>query len=114
MTFDGLGIGIVMAIGNVEMNKAIPLDSAGGEGQLNITGNAFNVGVNFGIMVEPVKGLSLGLDYRSKINMFVDDGDAEHSQCPAAVHSEIQPGGGQPPSRQPMISAPVMRSTTNG
>jgi long-chain fatty acid transport protein len=70
------GIGIVFATGNVEMNKAIPLDSAGGEGQLNITGNAFNVGVNFGIMVKPVKGLSLGLDYRSKINMFVDNGDA--------------------------------------
>lgn len=70
------GIGIVMCTGNVELNKAIPLDSAGGEGALNISGNAFNVGVNFGIMVKPVKGLSLGLDYRSRINMFVDDGEA--------------------------------------
>jgi long-chain fatty acid transport protein len=82
------GIGIVMAIGNVEMNKAIPLDSAGGEGQLNITGNAFNVGVNFGIMVRPVKGLSLGLDYRSKINMFVDDGDATFT-VPSALQSSF-------------------------
>lgn len=82
------GIGIVMCIGNVELNKAIPVDSVGGEGALNIKGNAFNVGVNFGIMVKPVKGLSLGLDYRSKINMFVDDGDATFT-VPAALQTNF-------------------------
>jgi long-chain fatty acid transport protein len=82
------GIGIVMAIGNVEMNKAIPVDSLGGEGAVNITGNAYNVGVNVGIMLKPVKGLSIGIDYRSKINMFVDDGKADFT-VPGALVSNF-------------------------
>jgi long-chain fatty acid transport protein len=93
------GIGIVMTFGNVEMNKAIPIDSAGGEGALNITGNAFNVGVNFGIMVKPMKGLSLGLDYRSKINMFVDDGKADFT-VPYAVASNF-------PDNQVAVNLPL-------
>lgn len=80
------GIGLVMCTGNVELNKALPLDSAGGEGAVNIEGDAFNVGVNFGVMVRPIKGLSLGLDYRSRINMFVDDGNATFS-----VPSSLEP-----------------------
>jgi long-chain fatty acid transport protein len=70
------GAGVVLTFGNVELHKAIPLDDANGEGQLTITGSDYNVGMNVGVMVKPVKGLSLGLDYRSRINMNVDDGEA--------------------------------------
>jgi len=72
----GIGIGLVYAYGNVDMNRAIPINGAGGEGTLNIKGTASNFGFNAGIMVHPVKGLSLGLDFRSKIQMKVKGGDA--------------------------------------
>jgi len=77
------GAGLVMAFGNVELNKAIPLNGTGGEGSLQITGKSYNVGVNAAVMVKPVKGLSLGLDYRSKISMDVDEGKAYFTVPPS-------------------------------
>ncbi|MEI6435511.1 MAG: outer membrane protein transport protein [Bacteroidota bacterium] len=72
----GIGVGLVYAYGEVKMNKAIPIQGASGDGKLNITGATSNFGFNAGIMVHPIKGLSLGLDYRSKIEMKVKGGDA--------------------------------------
>jgi long-chain fatty acid transport protein len=73
----GIGVGMVFATGNVELNKALPLEGQTGiEGKATITGNAFNVGFNGGIFLRPVKGLQIGIDYRSRINMNVDNGDA--------------------------------------
>jgi long-chain fatty acid transport protein len=85
------GIGMVMAIGTVELNKALPLDSNGGEGALNVKGNTFNVGFNVGVMVKPVKGLSLGLDYRSRIQMTVDDATADFT-VPGALQTSFPDG----------------------
>jgi long-chain fatty acid transport protein len=85
------GIGMVMAIGTVELNKALPLDSNGGEGALNVKGNTFNVGYNIGVMVKPVKGLSLGLDYRSRIQMTADDAKADFT-VPAALQTSFPDG----------------------
>jgi len=74
--FIGIGIGLVYAYGNVDMNKAVPINGGSGEGSVNIKGTASNFGFNAGVMVHPVKGLSLGLDYRSKIQMKVKGGEA--------------------------------------
>jgi len=74
--FIGIGVGLVYAWGNVDLNKAIPLEGANGDGTLNIKGSTGNFGFNAGIMVHPVKGLSIGLDYRSKILMKVKGADA--------------------------------------
>ncbi|MCK9218486.1 MAG: outer membrane protein transport protein [Bacteroidales bacterium] len=67
----GIGIGLVYAYGTVDLNKAIPLESASGDGTLHINGTTGHFGFNAGIMVHPVKGLSVGVDYRSKIEMKV-------------------------------------------
>ncbi len=72
----GIGVGLVYAWGNVDLNKAIPLEGTSGDGQLNIQGSTGNFGFNAGIMVHPVKGLSLGIDYRSKILMKVKGANA--------------------------------------
>jgi len=85
----GFGAGLVFAIGSVELNKALPLDGQNGmEGTTNITGSTYNVGFNGGIFVKPVKGLQIGIDYRSRINMNVDDGDATFN-VPAALASNF-------------------------
>ncbi len=72
----GIGIGLVYAWGNVDLNKALPIEGEDGDGTLNIKGSSSNFGFNAGIMVHPVKGLSLGLDYRSKILMKVKGANA--------------------------------------
>jgi long-chain fatty acid transport protein len=72
----GFGVGLVYATGNVDMNKSLPLQSASGEGSLNIKGNTSSFGFNAGIMVHPDQGWSIGLDYRSKIEMNVKGADA--------------------------------------
>ncbi len=72
----GIGVGLVYAYGTVDMNKALPLDGTNGEGTLNINGSTGNFGFNAGIMVHPDKGWSLGLSYRSKIEMSVDGATA--------------------------------------
>ncbi|NCA75011.1 MAG: hydrocarbon degradation protein [Alphaproteobacteria bacterium] len=72
----GIGVGLVYSYGSVDLNKAIPLQGSNGDGTLNIQGSTGNFGFNAGIMVKPVKGLSLGIDYRSKIEMKVKGADA--------------------------------------
>jgi long-chain fatty acid transport protein len=80
----GFGAGLVIATGSVDLNKAIPLQDASGEGQMNIKGSTTQFAFNAGVMVHPVKGLNIGIDYRSKIDMSVNDGDATF-KVPASV-----------------------------
>jgi long-chain fatty acid transport protein len=80
----GFGAGLVIATGDVDLNKAIPLQDAGGEGQMNINGSTTQYAFNAGIMVHPIKGLNIGLDYRSRINMSVENADATFD-VPASV-----------------------------
>lgn len=86
----GIGAGLVISTGSVNLNKAIPLDYAGGEGTLNIKGQTTQYGFNAGVMVHPVKDLSLGLDYRSQINMKVKNGDATFT-VPSSLASQFPP-----------------------
>lgn len=72
----GIGVGLVYATGTVDMNKNIPLEGANGDGTLHIKGSTSSFGFNAGIMVHPDKGWSIGVDYRSKIEMKVKGADA--------------------------------------
>jgi long-chain fatty acid transport protein len=84
----GIGIGLVYAYGTVDMNKALPLDGSTSEGTLNINGSTGSFGFNAGVMVKPAKGLSIGVDYRSKIEMKVKGGDATFT-VPQALGSSF-------------------------
>lgn len=72
----GLGLGLVYATGKFEMNKAMPVSDANGEGSVNLEGSTSNFGFNIGLMYKPVKGLNIGADYRSSVDMEVDDATA--------------------------------------
>jgi long-chain fatty acid transport protein len=84
----GIGAGLVIAYGNVDLNKAIPLQNAGGEGQTNIKGNTTKLGFNAGVLVHPIKGLNIGIDYRSKIDMSVKGANATF-MVPASVSANF-------------------------
>jgi long-chain fatty acid transport protein len=44
---------------------------------MNLKGSTTQIGWNAGIMVHPIQGLSLGLDYRSRIDMSVKNADVK-------------------------------------
>lgn len=69
----GVGVGLVYATGKFELNKALPVFNAGGEGSINLEGSTSKIGFNAGIMVRPIDGLNIGLDYRSAMDMETDD-----------------------------------------
>jgi long-chain fatty acid transport protein len=74
----GIGAGLVFAYGKVDLNRALPVsDSTGQEGHVNLKGHATNWGFNAGIAFHPTDKLSIGLSYRSKVNMNVKNGSAD-------------------------------------
>ena len=80
----GIGVGLVYATGTVDMNKSIPLqDGMGMDGSLHIKGSTSNFGWNAGIMIHPEPGWSIGIDYRSKIEMKVTGADATFAVAPS-------------------------------
>ncbi|MBS2097542.1 OmpP1/FadL family transporter [Carboxylicivirga linearis] len=81
----GVGVGFVAGNGNVDLNKALPIyGQDGAEGNVNLAGNTWAFGYNAGITYKASDALTLGLNYRSKILMKVDGGDATFN-VPTAV-----------------------------
>ncbi len=73
----GIGAGFVYSNGKVNLQKDIPLnDASGGYAHAELSGKANGFGFNAGIYFQPIEKLSIGLTYRSKVNMEVKDGEA--------------------------------------
>ena len=69
----GIGAGFVYAIGNVEINKALPYnDNSHGQPE----GKCRKFWFQCGVFYKPIEKLSIGVDYRSQITMSVEDGEA--------------------------------------
>lgn len=83
-----LGAGFVFATGDVELNRALPYNSAEVVGQVNLQGNTTAIGFNAGVMITPNDQWSIGIDYRSDVDMELDGGDATFT-IPTSVTSVI-------------------------
>ena len=81
----GIGAGFTYVIGDVKLNKAVPFNSATSE----LDGSGSNIGFNVGVYYKPTEKLSFGIDYRSKVIMKVEDGDANFSGIPSALSTTI-------------------------
>jgi len=68
-----IGAGLVLVQGNVELQKAL---SYSPDSYVKMRGSDFNAGFNLGLYYQATPKLSIGLDYRSKINMEVEGGSA--------------------------------------
>jgi long-chain fatty acid transport protein len=81
----GIGAGFIFATGNFGLRKAIPIqDQNGNYGQASLQGNAQGFGYNGGIFFKATDKLSLGLNYRSAVNMAITGGQATFT-VPASV-----------------------------
>lgn len=80
----GVGAGFIYSHGKVNLQKDIPvLDANGNYGHAELSGKASGFGFNVGIYYKPVEKFSVGLTYRSKVNMAVDNGQATFNIAPA-------------------------------
>jgi len=81
------GAGFIYAIGNVLLEKDLPLSS----GQDHVIANAqlkgkgSGIGMNASAYLKPSDRLSLGVTYHSRVNMNVKDGDATFTNIPSAL-----------------------------
>ncbi len=85
----GIGAGFVYAFGNVNLKKSIPLQNKDeADGRAELDGSANGMGFNAGIFFKPSEKFSVGLNYRSKVEMEVDGGDANFT-VPSGVASRF-------------------------
>src|SRR5688572_9963252 len=85
----GIGAGFVYSVGNVNLKKSIPLENKNEvEGRAELDGKANGMGFNAGIFFQPSEKFSIGLNYRSKVEMEVDGGDATFT-VPSGVASRF-------------------------
>jgi long-chain fatty acid transport protein len=80
----GIGAGFVFANGNVELKQDLPVvDANGNYGKADLTGSANGYGFNAGIYYKPCSKFSVGLTYRSQVNMKVNNGTATFTVPPS-------------------------------
>ena len=88
----GIGVGLIYASGKVNLQKDIPLaDADGNYGHAELSGKAHGYGFNVGIYFKPIQKLSIGLTYRSRVDMSVTDGQATF-KVPASVKANFPDG----------------------
>ena len=86
----GIGAGLDIVLGSVDLTKELPTPV---NGQVNLNGKSTAMGFNVGVFVKPTDKLSIGIDYRSKVNMKVENGDTKFTQIPSSM-SETFPSTG--------------------
>ncbi len=86
----GIGAGLNIVLGNVELAKVLPSPV---NGKFNMDGKSTALGFNVGAFFKPTDKLSIGVDYRSKVNMKIENGDTKFTQIPSSL-SETFPSTG--------------------
>lgn len=88
----GIGAGFVYSIGNVNLQKDIPVQDADGKyGHAELDGKASGFGYNVGLFVQATEKLNIGLSYRSQVNMEVAEGTATFT-VPSSLSSNFPSG----------------------
>ena len=88
----GVGAGFVYSDGKVNLQKDIPvIDANGTYGHAELAGKAVGYGFNAGVYFKPIDKFSIGLTYRSQVNMKVKSGDATFT-VPSSIASNFPNG----------------------
>jgi long-chain fatty acid transport protein len=88
----GIGAGFVYTIGNVNLQKDIPVQDADGNyGHAELDGKASGFGYNLGLFIQATEKLNIGLTYRSQVNMEVAEGTATFT-VPSSLSTNFPSG----------------------
>ena len=74
-----VGGGPVIGFGSVDLNKALPLQSEAGDGQINLNGTTVAYGYNVGVFLRVSPKLTAGVNFRSEVEMEMEGGEANFS-----------------------------------
>ena len=85
-----IGAGFVYMFGKVNLQRSLPITSQDGPSSLELDGSANGYGYNVGVYFTPTEKLSIGFNYRSKVEAEVEDGDASFYNIPMAAMSQFQ------------------------
>ncbi len=81
-----IGAGFVYTTADFELRKSVPLSSStSNEASAGLTGSSTANGFNLGAFANPIEQVSLGLSYRSQINLEIKDGVAKFSNIPGSL-----------------------------
>lgn len=104
--FVSIGGGFVYNRGSVDLTRAIPVANATGQdGQAELKGTGKGYGWNAGVFFKTESNITIGFDYRSKVNTTINNGNAMFSVAPS-----VQPNFPQPNTFTASIPLP---STTS-
>ena len=88
----GIGAGLVYSDGSVELKKDIPVqDAQGNYGKASLKGKANGFGFNIGLYFCPAKKVSIGISYRSRVQMQVKSGEASF-EVPSSLSQNFPNG----------------------
>lgn len=87
----GIGAGLDIATGSVSLRRSAPLEAQDGTKSYALLEGSAKVGIGFnlGAYYEVNDKISLGISYRSKIDLSVEDGDATF-KVPSLVQSRFE------------------------
>lgn len=89
----GVGAGFVYSIGSIEVSKDVFIsDTLGNFSTATIKGNLGGMGVNAGVYFKPTEEFSVGLTYRSQMNMNSKGATAEF-KVPTSLKDSVPNGG---------------------
>ncbi|MCJ8167176.1 outer membrane protein transport protein [Pontibacter sp. E15-1] len=90
----GIGVGFVVATGGVNLQRVLPVQGQDGqEGSIELDGGAETAyGFNAGVYFEPTEQLSIGINYRSKVDIKVNDGSVTFRNIPASAMGNFPDG----------------------
>ncbi|WP_026236103.1 OmpP1/FadL family transporter [Pontibacter roseus] len=90
----GIGAGLTYVVGSVNLQRSLPVEGQNGaEGAIELDGSAEPAfGFNAGIFYQATEKLSIGLNYRSQVDLKVEGGDVMFSNIPAGARSNFPEG----------------------
>lgn len=90
----GVGVGMTYVMGSVNLQRAVPVQGQEGpEGSIELDGKANSAfGFNAGVFFQPTEKLSIGVNYRSRVDLTVENGDVMFSNIPATAGGSFPEG----------------------
>ncbi len=84
-----VGAGLIIGFGSVNLKRTLLYDGVDGNGSVELDGSAKTAfGFNVGIFYSPSEMVDLGVNYRSKVEMTLENGDATFS-LPSSLYTLI-------------------------
>jgi len=87
-----VGGGFIVVYGTVEQNKNLnrsTTDDKGNRSEVTVEGSATSYGYMASALLTPMEGLRLGINYRSKVQLEVTDGDATFENIHSALTNDF-------------------------